>query len=621
MTKIVKFSKFLSFDKGKFETNLANFIDQTHQQAITKASDGWLFSKHYDKEFCCNHGSDRPIKQNRSKPASTKSFNPKLPALQMGDTDFLSEILKIPDIEERWKYIRTLIGLDHKELLKDSFGDASAEEAELRAKKLLSEKDFNIVIIGGGCVGLYTANILKNKLGDFANILVCENRASAPRIKKPYARDWITNIHISHLQDYVDPKLVEIFAGLGSDNFIGATINSFETLMFLSGKNIGISFYFDPNMNLNFLEDSEASLIIDATGGKLDYLYPETDNLISEIDIIHETKYVEDFSYAGVHPYESTKYPTSMNLKLHEGRYYPYLNDKRINYPMFKMTKIPTGYLEKILEFISKKNQDNIFYIWTGRLAQEVNEILILVNLQESGFDHFAKHITKRVSLKEFIEISYNSKDAIVDNRIKELAHFLIGIDNSCDSIKVEPPFRYEPNIKLLPQGITRVFSKPIIPIGDSYYPGHAKVGNGLGYHVHYAMKFAEMILSSVMPPIEEVLKRAIDHHTAGDFESAKSLYDLVLKVNPNHSDANHNLGILSVHTGTPQVSIKYFEKAINSNPQIEQYWISAIDTLIGLGMIENAKSTVQQARNYGMNSDRFEGVVSRTEIGKIRFD
>ena len=621
MTGGKNFTHFFHFNKDRFEKTLADFISIAHKQALSKAAEGWLFSEHYDKEFSNNSSSQHPIKKPHANPVSKNKTASKPIALQSDDTDFLSEILKIPDIKERWEYVEKLINLDHKELRQDSFGDASQKEAKLKAAEFLSQKDLNIVIIGGGCVGLCTANFLKNKLGDFANILICENRASSARIKKPYARDWITNIHISSFEDLVDPKLVEIFKGLGSDNFIGSTIRSLETLMLLSCKNIGVSFYFDPEMELSFIEDSGANLIIDATGGKLEYLYPQTDNLLSELKIRHNEGYTDDFRYAGVHPYESAKHPISVDLKLHDGRYYPYLNDKRIHYPMFKMTKIPAAYLDQVMEFASDNNQDNIFYIWRGRLAQEVNEVLILINLQEAGFEHLEKHMSERASLKEFIEIANKGRDGVIDNRIKELANLLAGIDASCYSIKVEPPFRYEPNIKLLPQGITRVFSKPIIPIGDSYYPGHVKVGNGLGYHICYVTKLSEIVLSSVIPPLEELFQSAIAHHQAQDLEAARALYNLTLQAAPEHSDANHNLGVLELHSGRPQLSLAYFQKALNSNPQIEQYWISALEALIDLRMIDDARLLVQQARSYGINSDGFEKLASKLEAGKIIFN
>lgn len=621
MTRTEIFKQFLSFDKDRFEKDLEAFVANTREEALSKACEGWLFSKHYDQEFSSASSSKRPVKKSSDIKVKTKSKTPAKPAAPKSeDIDFFSEILQIPDTRKCWEYVQNLITLEHKAIRQDSFGEASSKEAKAEATRFLSEKELNIVIIGAGCMGLYVANFLKNKLGDFANILVCENRASEARIKKPYSRDWITNIHISFFEDYFDPKLIKIFRKLGSDDFIGTTINALETLMLLSSKDLGISFYFEPDMELDFIEKSGASLIIDTTAGKIDYLYPKADSLLKEINVKQEKEYEEDFSYAGVHPYESAKHPVLVNLKLQEGRYYPYLDDKRIHYPMFKMTKIPVSYLDKVLEFVSKKNQDNIFYVWRGRLNHEINEVLVLINLQESGFNYLAKHMTKRVSLQDFIEITNTSKKGVIDDRVKDLAKFITNLDKSCDSAKVEPPFRYEPNIKLLPQGITRVFSKPIIPMGDSYYPGHVKVGNGLGYHTYYAMKFSEMVLSSIMAPIDNILQAAITHHQAGEIEEARSLYSLILKANDKHSDANHNLGVLMLNTDNPQSSLDYFKKALRANPQIEQYWISLIEVLAALKMTDDARAVLKQARDFGINSNRLESVASTFTTDTISF-
>lgn len=48
----------------------------------------------------------------------------------------------------------------------------------------------------------------------------------------------------------------------------------------------------------------------------------------------------------------------------------------------------------------------------------------------------------------------------------------------------------------------------------------------------------------------------------------------------PNHSDANHNLGVLAVSVGKIDLAIPFFRKAIESNPDIEQYHKSLDDAL-----------------------------------------
>ena len=55
------------------------------------------------------------------------------------------------------------------------------------------------------------------------------------------------------------------------------------------------------------------------------------------------------------------------------------------------------------------------------------------------------------------------------------------------------------------------------------------------------------------MNPIVQKLDDAIAAHEQQDFVQAAELYLELLKDNPNHPDANHNLGVLSVQTGKTQ--------------------------------------------------------------------
>ena len=46
---------------------------------------------------------------------------------------------------------------------------------------------------------------------------------------------------------------------------------------------------------------------------------------------------------------------------------------------------------------------------------------------------------------------------------------------------------------------------------------------------------------------ITEVLKMAVQAHKSGDVETADKYYTAILKAQPNHSDANHNMGVLAI--------------------------------------------------------------------------
>ena len=89
----------------------------------------------------------------------------------------------------------------------------------------------------------------------------------------------------------------------------------------------------------------------------------------------------------------------------------------------------------------------------------------------------------------------------------------------------------------------------------------------------------------------------------------AADLYLEILKNNSNHPDANHNLGLLSVHTGKAREGLLFFENAINSNPTVPTYWVSLLNTLISLKEFQIARDILKQANAMGHKSKSFKKI------------
>ena len=49
---------------------------------------------------------------------------------------------------------------------------------------------------------------------------------------------------------------------------------------------------------------------------------------------------------------------------------------------------------------------------------------------------------------------------------------------------------------------------------------------------------------------VNQALAKGVEMHIAGEFDFADQLYSSVIKLQPNHADANHNMGLLKVDTG-----------------------------------------------------------------------
>ena len=103
-----------------------------------------------------------------------------------------------------------------------------------------------------------------------------------------------------------------------------------------------------------------------------------------------------------------------------------------------------------------------------------------------------------------------------------------------------------------------------------------------------------------------KALQKAVEAHKAGQFQDAESLYASVLKHQPLHPDANHNMGVLSVSVGKVQKALPFFKIALKANPSVAQFWLSYIVALIKLGQITNAKAVFDQAKNNGVKVEDF---------------
>ena len=117
---------------------------------------------------------------------------------------------------------------------------------------------------------------------------------------------------------------------------------------------------------------------------------------------------------------------------------------------------------------------------------------------------------------------------------------------------------------------------------------------------------------------LDQALHKGIEAHKAGQVQDADRYYTAILKADPKHPDANHNMGVLAVGVGKAQEALPFFKTALEVNPNIGQYWLSYIDALIKLDRIADAKDVLEQAKNNGANGDPFDQLEKRlTSIGK----
>ncbi len=108
---------------------------------------------------------------------------------------------------------------------------------------------------------------------------------------------------------------------------------------------------------------------------------------------------------------------------------------------------------------------------------------------------------------------------------------------------------------------------------------------------------------------LNQALKKGIEAHKAGSIEEADLYYTSIIKAQPNHPDANHNIGVLAVGLGKVKESLPFFKIALEANPKITQFWLSYIDALIKLNRLDDAKVLLEKARSFGTRGSALDNL------------
>ena len=106
---------------------------------------------------------------------------------------------------------------------------------------------------------------------------------------------------------------------------------------------------------------------------------------------------------------------------------------------------------------------------------------------------------------------------------------------------------------------------------------------------------------------IEDALKMGIEAHKTGQIEQASVFYKKVLQLQPEHPNANHNLGVVACETGKTVDALPLFRAALEGDASVGYYWLSYIQALIKLGMIEDAQIVFHQAKKIGAEGEGFD--------------
>tara|TARA_B110000503_G_scaffold96275_1_gene144830 strand:+ start:312 stop:629 length:318 start_codon:yes stop_codon:yes gene_type:complete len=100
---------------------------------------------------------------------------------------------------------------------------------------------------------------------------------------------------------------------------------------------------------------------------------------------------------------------------------------------------------------------------------------------------------------------------------------------------------------------------------------------------------------------IDLLLQQGISAHQAGNLQEAERCYKSILETQSTHPHASHNLGALYVSINKSEAALNLFKTAFQVNPNIEQFWMSYISTLINERQFTEAKQALKKAKRKGV--------------------
>ena len=114
---------------------------------------------------------------------------------------------------------------------------------------------------------------------------------------------------------------------------------------------------------------------------------------------------------------------------------------------------------------------------------------------------------------------------------------------------------------------------------------------------------------------IASIFDKGLQAHNAGDLIAAEQLYQETLSIQPNHCEANHNIGVVLAAKNKLDEALKFFKYALDSSPNVSLFWASYIDALIKLERIAESKTLIKAVKDAGISCDKIEAISQRLDV------
>ena len=463
-------------------------------EILKNASQGWFFADSFERELMVKRTDDFFIDKTLSKKIniSHSSIQDKKSLLTARET--INFINNLNDIKKKFFMLKKIIESNNSNLTNDSFKENRNIDIFDAQERTFNSKKINIIIIGSGITGLFLANTIKHQLGSLVNILVLDNRSYKINTLKTFDRSWLTYLPSFVLQRFTPSNISKLLECFGMNSKIGLPINIIETILMLSCKDLGVNFYFSPKIDYSKLNNKNITLFFDATGGRI------KDNISNLSPQTQLNIKVKNFNLNSMHTgiiqlhnkTYSAPHHIEVVLKGSGSIHYPYIHNSKIHTHMIKLSGLTKELTKKVFSYIKNANNLNLFYVWEGSLKEEINESLVFINLTAIEYDLMVLRINAAMNLKKFLNQNLDIKTKL-NSKIISFLDMLVKIDSD-HLTKIERPFSYCPYINMNPeQGY--INDRQIFPIGDSFFCGHPKLGNGLSIHLEFINRLVEKIL------------------------------------------------------------------------------------------------------------------------------
>ena len=473
---------------------IKDFYTEYKLEILKHASQGWLFTDSFERELMVKRADNFFIDKTLSKKInlSQSSIQNKKSLLTARET--INFINNLNDIKMKFSTLKKIIESNNSNLTNDSFKENGNIDIFGVQEKIFNSKKINIIIIGSGITGLFLANTIKHQLGSLVNVLVLDNRSYKINTLKTFDRSWLTYLRSNILQRFTPSNISKLLECFGMNSKIGLPINIIETILMLSCKDLGVNFYFSPKIDYSKLNNKNITLFFDATGGRI------KDNISNLSPQTQLNIKVKNFNLNSMHTgiiqlhnkTYSAPHHIEVVLKGSGSIHYPYIHNSKIHTHMIKLSGLTKELTKKVFSFIKNANDLNLFYVWEGSLKEEINESLVFINLTAIEYDLMVLRINAAMNLKKFLNQNLDIKTKL-NSKIISFLDMLVKIDSD-HLTKIERPFSYCPYINMNPeQGY--INDRQIFPIGDSFFCGHPKFGNGLSIHLEFINRLVEKIL------------------------------------------------------------------------------------------------------------------------------